>query len=75
MAYGREEQRVSRLRPLVEAAFVYHVDTTEAQAIVDAQVQEIRDSWDDVCDEGELTTEQRSTFFGGQFLNPFAFET
>ena len=75
MAYGREGQRVSRLRPLLESAFVYHLDTTEAQAIVDAQVQEIRDSWDEVCDKAELTTEQRSAFFGGQFLNRFAFET
>lgn len=52
---------------------MYHVDTAAARAIVEAQVQVIRETWDEVCDEAHLTALQRSTFLGGQFLNPFVF--
>jgi serine/threonine-protein kinase HipA len=74
MAYGREGQRVSRIAGLVEAAEVYHLDTIAARAIVDAQVQVIREAWEEVCDEAHLTALQRSTFLGRQFLNPVVFE-
>ena len=74
MAYGREGQRVSRIASLIGAAEVYHLDTVAARAIVDAQIQVIRETWDEVCDEAHLTALQRSTFSGRQFLNPSAFE-
>ena len=74
MAYGREGQRASRLHPLVKSAVVYRLNATEAQEIIDAQVRVIGDSWEEVCDEAQLTTVQRSTFLGGQFLNRFIFE-
>ncbi len=73
MAYGLDGQREARLAPLVDAAHVYHLDRREAQAIVDAQRQSIEDSWEEVCDEARLTSEERRAFFGRQFCNPDAF--
>ena len=65
---------MSRIASLVEAAEVYHLDTVVASAVVDAQIQVVRETWDEVCDEAHLTALQRSTFFGRQFLNPSVFE-
>jgi serine/threonine-protein kinase HipA len=74
MAYGREGQRASHATTLVESAEVYHLDRVEARAIVDDQIQVIRETWNEVCDEAHLTSLQRSTFLGRQFLNPAVFE-
>lgn len=74
MAYGRQGQRASRLVPLIESAGVYHLDTTTARTIIDEQVDVIRNDWDHVCDDAQLTATQRSAFLGGQVLNPSAFE-
>jgi serine/threonine-protein kinase HipA len=75
MAYGRDGQRVSRLEPLVEAAEVYHLTQVDARGIIDAQIEVIQHRWDDVCDAAQLTDLERSTFLGGQFLNPFIHES
>lgn len=72
MAYGPEGQRSARLETLIDAAPIYHLDRAAARAIVDEQVDIIRHAWDEVCDEAELTAEQRATFLGRQFLNPAA---
>lgn len=74
MAYDRDGQRVSRLAPLIEAAEIYRLDTDEAELIIEAQIQTVRDSWVEVCDAARLTSEQRRLFLGGQFLNPYLFE-
>ena len=74
MAYGPGGERSARLAPLVANAGVYHLNETEARDIVNRQVATIRHAWDEVCDEARLTAEQRSTFLGGQFLNPSIFE-
>jgi serine/threonine-protein kinase HipA len=73
MAYGRQGQRAARISSLVEAADVYHLDATAARAIVDAQIEVVRNAWDEVCDHARLTAQQRSTFLGRQFLNPSIF--
>ena len=44
-------------------------------AIIDHQVETIRENWDEVCDEAGLAKGERDMMLGGQFLNPFAFET
>lgn len=75
MAYGDGGERRSQLAPLVDAARVYHLDRHDARAIVEHQEHVIRSEWDEVCDLAELTAQQRSTFLGGQFLNPYVFET
>lgn len=66
-------RRESRVRLLVSAAADYHVETAEAEEIVAQQVDVIRREWDDVCEQAELTLEQRNAFMGAQFLNDYAF--
>lgn len=75
MAYGRAGERVANLESLIACAGVYHLDAATARDIVDHQVQTIREAWDDACDDAELTRVERATFFEGQFLNPFVFQT
>ena len=70
MAYGPAGEREARLRPLVDASHVYHLDRAEAQETVDRHEDLIRRAWDEVCELGRLTSAQASTFLGGQFLNP-----
>jgi serine/threonine-protein kinase HipA len=72
MAYGREGERASRIAMLIETAPIYHLDAAVAREIVDSQIHVIRESWTEVCDDAQLTTEQASTFLGRQFLNPSA---
>jgi serine/threonine-protein kinase HipA len=70
MAYDSFGNRASKLKPLIAAAAIYHLDRREAQSIVDNQVAAIHDAWDEICDQAELTQLQRKAFFGRQFLNP-----
>jgi serine/threonine-protein kinase HipA len=74
MAFSPAGDRESRIEPLVAAAGVYHLRRGEARDVVDRQVTVIREQWDEVCDEAELTGPQRSAFLGRQFLNPYAFD-
>lgn len=75
MAIGRDGWRYSQLAGCVARCADYHLEAARAQEIIDNQVETIRRHWDEVCDEAELTKGERDRMFGGQFLNPFAFET
>lgn len=73
MAYthdGDAPIRAARTDLLIRASDRYLLDPSEARSIIDAQVATIRDDWDEVCDHAELTADERSSFFGRQFLNP-----
>lgn len=70
-----DTDRDSRIAALVAAAPIYHLDPTEAQQIADRHVETIREEWDEVCDEGRLTSAQRHTLLGGPILNDYAFFT
>jgi serine/threonine-protein kinase HipA len=74
MAFVADGCRAARIGDLVAAAAVYHLDTVDAQAIVDQQVVVISDAWDEVCDAAELTDSQRTAFMQRQFLNPGVFD-
>jgi serine/threonine-protein kinase HipA len=75
MAIGRDGWRYGQLAGCVSRCADYHLAPAQARAIIDHQVETIRESWDDVCDEAGLTKGERDSMFEGQFLNPFAFET
>ncbi len=75
MAIGRDGWRYGQLAGCVSRCADYHLDRAQAQAIVDHQVETIRERWDEVCDEAGLSQGERDAMFGSQFLNPFAFET
>jgi serine/threonine-protein kinase HipA len=72
MAFGAGGAQESRVALLIEAAGSYLLDRTEAEAIVEAQIEVITTEWEEVCDLAELTTLERDSFWGRQFLNPFA---
>ena len=73
MAYGSEGERTSQLAPLAANSGIYHLDTDEARAITETQIDVIRDNWDEVCDLAELTAIERERLNGRQFLNGYAF--
>lgn len=74
MAIGRDGWRYSQLAGCVSRCADYHLTPASARAMIERQVETIRGSWDEVCDEAGLTQGERDSMLGGQFLNPFAFE-
>lgn len=74
MAIGEDGWRYSQVAGCVARAATYHLSSDEAQAIVENQLSVIKEHWDAVCDEAELTQAQRDDLWGKQFLNPFALQ-
>ena len=72
MAYGPNGDRASQVARLLAHAPTYRLTTPEAAAIVDHQIDTIRDHWHATCDQAELTRAQRDALRGHQFLNPHA---
>ena len=56
MAVGADGYRLSNLAGLVERAAPYHLDASEARAIVEGQIHAIEDGWEDACDLAGLTS-------------------
>lgn len=67
------DNRMSRLAVCVGAAAQFLLSPHEAQTIIDKQVQSIRDNWEDVCNEADLSTVDRESLWERQFLNPYVF--
>lgn len=64
----------SQLIECLRAAWQFQLNDEEAMQIMFAQTAVIRDHWDAVCGEAELSEVDEALFRGRQFLNPFAFE-
>lgn len=73
MDITRDGLRDSQFAVCVKAAPDYGLSHSEARAVIDEQVETIRDSWSDAADEAQLTTDDRLNLFGRQILNPYAF--
>lgn len=67
------DNRMSRLAVCVDAAAQFLLSPDAAQAIIDQQVQSIRNNWKNVCDEADLSPVDREFLWGRQFLNPDIF--
>jgi len=63
----------SQLALCLKSAPQFHLSDEDARAIILRQVNTIRASWDDICDEANLSAADRALLYGRQFLNPFAF--
>ncbi|HKH64311.1 MAG TPA: HipA domain-containing protein [Solirubrobacterales bacterium] len=74
MAIGRDGWRMSQVAGCVERASPYLLSEAEAQEIVENQLETIEGHWDEVCDLAGLTEVERASFWGRQFLNPYALE-
>ena len=66
--------RMSKLLNCIDAAHIFLLSREEALAIIEHQKQVIKENWDSVCDEANLSKTDRSLFWGRQFMNPYAFE-
>ena len=66
--------RMSRLDVCLSAAKNFLLDGYEAKEIIDAQIKTMRERWNAVCDEGDVSETDRRLWWGRQFFNPYAFE-
>ncbi|MFG1357767.1 type II toxin-antitoxin system HipA family toxin [Xanthobacter pseudotagetidis] len=70
--HGRD--RLSRLAACRAAAPGFLLSEQEADAVIAAQIQAIREGWEDACREGEVPQVERRRLWGRVVFNPFAFE-
>lgn len=75
MAIGRNGERSSQLATCLAACEVYLLDTSQAQAIIDAQISVIETQWRDAADAARLTELERQQLFRREILNEFAFRS
>lgn len=69
-----DQNRRSQLEVCRLAARHFLLRDQDARAIIDGQVAAIRDNWQAVCDEAELSPVDRTFLWRRQFLNAYAFE-
>lgn len=72
LLYGQE--RRSQLSHCLKVAERLGLSRAQAREIIDHQLATIREQWESVCDEAELSPVDRDFLWGRQFLNPFALE-
>ena len=65
--------RMSRVISCIEASPNFLLSADEAQDIVEQQKQVIKENWNAVCDEANLSEIDRKLLWGRQFLNPYVF--
>lgn len=66
------ENRLSRLAVCIAAAPQFLLAEDEARAIINRQIEGIKEHWDAVCDQAGLSAVDRGMLWGRQFLNPDA---
>jgi len=73
MQIGPEGFNRSQLDGRIRAAPTYHLSLEEARAIVDHQIDVIRNTWREVCEQASMTQAERRLFAGRAVFNPYAF--
>lgn len=68
------DKKYSKLTICLEAAPQFLLTPLKASKLIKTQLDIIRNSWDNVCDEGNLTEIDRNYLWQRQFLNPYALE-
>jgi len=66
--------RYSQLKTCLAAAHHYLLSNDEAVVIVDKVETAIRENWDRVCEEAELSPVDKELMWQRQFLNPVSTE-
>jgi serine/threonine-protein kinase HipA len=74
MAIRRDGYRYSQLAGCVAASDTYLLSRSEAEDIIEYQVDTIRSEWDEAADVARLTSVERGRLWGRQILNPYALE-
>ncbi|VAW47254.1 HIPA PROTEIN [hydrothermal vent metagenome] len=65
---------LSQLKYCVESCHQFQLSTDEARSIIGNQVDLIKQNWNMVCDQAQLSQVDKKLLWQRQFLNPFAFE-
>jgi len=68
------DSRFSQLKTCLDAAPHFLLSENEAVGIFDRTETVIRENWDVVCEEAELSTVDKALMWKRQFLNPFSTE-
>ena len=66
--------RYSQLKTCKEAANLFLLTNDDAAGIIDKVITAIRDNWDTICEEAQLTPVDKKLMWQRQFLNPFSTE-
>ncbi len=72
LAYGRAGERRSNLASLIAACAIYDLSRPDAIGLVDSMITTMHESWPQAADAAQLTTVDRETMWGHQFLHPAA---
>jgi len=65
---------LSQLKYCVTAARNFLLEEKEAEIIIEHMTQTIKENWDKVCEEAQISKVDKNLLWERQFLNPFAFE-
>ena len=68
------QHRRSRVETCLGAAGVFGLSREAATALVAGQLEAMRDRWEEIAEEAEMTVADRSYLAGRQILNRYAFE-
>lgn len=68
------DNRFSQLKTCLAAAHHFLLSPKAAAALIDRIESAIRENWERVCDEAELSPVDKNYLWGRQFLNPFSIE-
>lgn len=68
------EKRMSTLATCLEAALHFLLSEKAAIELIEQQIETIRASWAELCDEAALSDVDKGVMWGRQFLNPYAFQ-
>jgi serine/threonine-protein kinase HipA len=68
------DNRFSQLKTCLAAAHHFLLSRQAAVTVIDRIETSVRDDWERVCQEAELSTVDKNYLWGRQFLNPFSIE-
>jgi serine/threonine-protein kinase HipA len=68
------DKNLSQLRLCLEVAHHFLLSEKNAKAIFEQFETTIRQYWNEVCEEAQLSEVDKKLLWGRQFLNPFSFE-
>jgi len=68
------ENKLSQLNTCLKTANTFLLSEPQAKAIFKKLIAAIHAHWDTVCDEAEISTVDKNSLWGRQFLNPFSLE-
>lgn len=69
-----DDNRASQLKSCIEATDIFLLHRKDALEIIEKILLGIKNNWNTVCDESEVSEVDKNLFKNRQFLNPYTFE-